>query len=63
MSYDPRKSGPLPSTLGMSTMISGFTKLSGDEIERWFHDSWKYLSHGVVLVNVLVEGSLGDCYD
>lgn len=60
MSYVPNKSNALPSTLGMSMLISKYTKLGDDEVDRWFRDSWKCLSQGVVLLNVLVEASIGE---
>lgn len=60
MSYDPEKSGPTPSTEGLARMICASTGADKTEIEEWFRDSWLYLSSGVVLLNVLVDGDLNN---
>lgn len=51
MSYDPEKSRPTPSTMGLAADLSSTVSISHLEAERWFRDSWKYLNSGTVVVN------------
>lgn len=60
MSYDPQKSGPTPSTVGLAKMLSVDSRLPESEFEKWFRDSWKFLGRGVFLFNVCVTGQFDD---
>lgn len=51
MSYDPLKSRPTPSTLGVSMDVHNVTGHSAREVENWFQSSWMYLQQGVLCVN------------
>lgn len=51
MSYDPLKSKPTPSTLGVSMDVHNVTGYSAREVENWFRSSWMYLRQGVLCVN------------
>lgn len=53
MSYDREKNPQgTPSTITLATDIANKHDISADIVEEWFRDSWKYLRHGVFLVNV-----------
>ena len=52
MSYHEEYSGPTPATSGAGRLVSQFSKATYDQVEEWFRDSWMYLAHGVLLLNV-----------
>lgn len=53
MSYDPiRQIEPTPSVHYIARDVSNFHDISYDTVKDWFQDSWKYLHHGIVLLNV-----------
>lgn len=60
MSYDPRKSGPTPSTVAFSRVLSLVSDIPVETAEEWFRDGWRYLSSGVVLLNVCYAGNVTD---
>lgn len=51
MSYDPSKTRPTPSTMGVAMDLRVTLGCKQVEVERWFRDSWMYLSSGTVVVN------------
>lgn len=54
MSYDPSKSGPTPSTIGLARDVSCNTDVPYTEAEAWARDSWMYANSGVLVVNCTV---------
>lgn len=54
MSYNPLKSTPTPSTIGIARDVSCNTDLTYVEVEEWFRDSWTYISSGTLVVNCVV---------
>lgn len=51
MSYDPSRSRPTPSTVGVASDLHRSLGCKYIEVERYFRDSWKYLNSGTVVVN------------
>lgn len=56
LSYDTSKSRPTPSTLGVSYDVATVTGMNQEEVEQWFSKSWRYLSAGIAVVNVMCFG-------
>ena len=53
MSYDPLRSPPTPSTIGISTDVSSCTGIGKVTVEEWARSGWKYLLSGVLIVNCM----------
>jgi len=61
MSYDIDKEPyGTPSTNALAQDISLQHDISHAEVEAWFRDSWQYVKHGVVLLNVCFQHSFMD---
>lgn len=52
MSFDPDATDNTPSVHFLALGISNTHDISYETVYEWFRDSWKYLTHGIVVLNV-----------
>lgn len=60
ISYDPKLSGVTPSTHYLAQDLSYNKLMDYSTVEEWFRESWRYLTCGVVVLNICVYRSFMD---